>query len=67
MKGITPINENTLLSSGFIKIANMYRRGNIWLQLIKGHTWILTHHSLKHSLDVKTIEDVNLKESELKL
>lgn len=54
----TPITHDNLISEGFTLRADMYIKNNTSVQLVKGHTWVVSNPIDKFNKDVKYIEDL---------
>lgn len=54
----TPITHDNLISEGFMPRADMYVKNNTSVQLVKGHTWVVSNSIDKFNKDVKYIEDL---------
>lgn len=53
-----PITHDNLLNEGYIVKANMYVKNKTSVQLVKGHTWVVSRVNEKYNKDVKYIEDL---------
>lgn len=53
-----PITHDNLLNAGFVVRANMYIKDKASVQLIKGHTWVLSRANEKFNKDVRYMEDL---------
>src|SRR5690606_12325252 len=49
----TPITHDNLISEGFTLRADMYVKNNTSVQLVKGHTWVVSNSIDKFNKDVK--------------
>lgn len=56
-KGL-PITHDNLLNEGYVIKANMYVKNTTSVQLVKGHTWVVSRVNEKYNKDVKYIEDL---------
>lgn len=68
IKNVTYITEKTLMENGFERNKNMFinRSTKVSVYLHKGHTWLMSHPSMKWTKSVRDIEEINKYYEEIK-